>query len=337
MDLRELSNGIGVSGRERKFGHQLEEAVKPYADESFMDAMGNVFALKRGSGENKKTIMACAHMDEIGFCVTKITKDGFLKVRPLGGQNGMVVYMNRVMFRNGTIGFFGTSGGTEALKPRDFEKMYIDIGCSSREEAEKVVKIGDCCAFVPNYLEFPGTTRVAAKALDDRIGCHVMLECLKRMGTPYNDVYFVFTVQEELGLRGAKGAAHRLNPDIGIAIDVTFAFDCPNDNGENEGGLGKGAAVKVMDSSVVCDDYLVDRMLQCAADNNIKHYADIIPGGGTDAGAINQTLDGIRTAGISIPERYCHTPNGMVDMNDVNACIDLLEKYVDLEFDFDAK
>lgn len=333
MDLRELSSAIAVSGFEKTLGHCLEEVCKPYADEVFMDAMGNVFALKKGSGENKKTIMACAHMDEIGFCVTKVDSKGYVKVRPLGGQNGMVVYMNRVVFKSGAIGIFGNSGGTESLKPREFDKMYIDIGCSSKEEAEKLVQAGDYCCFVPNYIELP-ENKVSGKALDDRIGCYVMLECLKKMGTPYNDVYFVFTVQEEVGLRGATGAAARLNPDIGIAIDVTYAFDSPNDQGENEGGLGKGAAVKIMDSSVICDEYLAEMMVKCAEDNNIKYYKDIIPGGGTDAGAINTSNYGVRTAGISIPERYCHTPNGVVDMTDVAACVDLLEKYVDLEFVF---
>lgn len=334
MDLRELSNAIGVSGFERKLGHKFEAECAPYADEVFMDAMGNVFALKRGNGgANKRTIMACAHMDEIGFCVTNVTSKGLVKVRPLGGQNGMVVFMNRVVFKSGAIGFFCNNGGTDALKARDFEKMYIDIGCSSKEEAEKLVKAGDYCCFVPNYVELP-ENKVSGKALDDRIGCYVMLECLKRMETPYNDVYFVFTVQEELGLRGAKGAAQRLNPDIGIAIDVTFSYDTPQEPGENEGGLGKGAAIKVMDSSVVCDDYLIDMMVKTAEENNIKFYRDIIPGGGTDAGAINQSGWGVRCAGISIPERYCHTPNGMVDMTDVAACIDLLEKYVNREFTF---
>jgi endoglucanase len=331
MDLRKLTQAMGVSGYERRIGQLIAEDIKPYADEISVDALGNIIALKKGTGENKITIMASSHMDEIGFSVTYITEKGFLKVRPLGGHSAFTVYMNRIRFKNGVVGLIGCSESMDSIKAGDINKLYVDIGCSSKEEAEKLVKVGDYACFEGEYEELPGN-RVSSKALDDRIGCYVAMECLRRMGTPYNDVYFVFSVQEELGLRGARVASNRVKPDIGIALDVTIAFDTPDTTGKGNAALGHGASIKVMDNSVVCDEYLVEEMVKCAQENDIKYHLDVLPAGGTDAGAMNQSNDGVRVSGISIPERYCHSPYGMVDMNDVEACVSLLEKYVNREF-----
>lgn len=331
MDLRKLTQAIGVSGYERKMGQLILDDIKPYADETYVDALGNVIAFKKGIGANKKVIMASSHMDEIGFSVTCITDKGFIKVRPLGGHSAFTAYMNRIRFKNGVVGLIGCSDKIDAIKAGDINKLYVDIGCSSKEEAEKLVKVGDYACFEGEYEELPGN-RVSSKALDDRIGCYVAMECLRRMDTPYNDVYFVFSVQEELGLRGARVASNRINPEIGIALDVTPAFDTPDSAGKGNGALGKGASIKVMDNSVICDEYLVEEMVKCAEENNIKYHLDVLPAGGTDGGAMNQSNDGVKVAGISIPERYCHCPYGIVDMNDVEACIALLEKYVNREF-----
>lgn len=333
MDLRKLTQAMGVSGYERKIGQLIAEDIKPYVDEIKVDALGNVIALKKGTGENKKVIMASAHMDEIGFSVTCITDKGFLKVRPLGGHSAFTAYMNRIRFKNGVVGLIGCSDKMDNVKAGDIDKLYVDIGCSSKEEAEKLVKVGDYACYEGEYEELPGN-RVSSKALDDRIGCYVAMECLKRMDIPYNDVCFVFSVQEELGLRGARVASNWVKPEIGIALDVTPAFDTPDSVGKGNGALGKGASIKVMDNSVVCDEYLVEEMVKCAEENNIKYHLDVLPAGGTDGGAMNQSNDGVKVAGISIPERYCHCPYGIVDMNDVEACIALLEKYVNREFNF---
>ncbi len=333
MDLRKLTQAIGVSGYERKIGQLIAEDIKPYVDELTVDALGNIIALKKGSGKNKKKIMASAHMDEIGFSVTYITEKGFIKVRPLGGHSAFTLYMTRVRFKNGVVGVIGCNDSMDSIKAGDINKLYVDIGCSSKEEAEKLVKVGDYACFEGEYEELPGN-RVSTKALDDRIGCYVAMECLRRMDTPYNDVYFVFSVQEELGLRGARVASNRVKPDIGIALDVTPSFDTPDSAGKGNGALGKGASIKVIDSSVVCDEYLVEEMVKCAEENNIEYHLDVLPAGGTDAGAMNQSNDGVRASGISIPERYCHSPYGIVDMNDVEACIALLGKYVNREFEF---
>jgi len=332
MLLKELTQAFGVSGYEKEIREVIKSAVKDYADEITVDAIGNLIVLKKGTGENKKKIMAAAHMDEIGFQVMKIEDKGFIKVRGLGGIPVGVSVMNRVKFRNGTMGVFSSTVKIDEIK-NDIKKLYIDIGAQSKEEAEKYVKVGDVACYDGEYVELK-ENNVIAKALDDRIGCYIAIEALKKLNNPYNDVYFVFTVQEEVGLRGATVAAERVKPDLGIALDVTVAFDYPN-SGEGSNTLGGGAAIKISDGSVLCDEYLVDEMIKCAEENSIKYQRDIIDAGGTDAGAINRSYFGVKASGISVATRYVHGPNCFVNMKDTEACVELLSKYVDREFIFE--
>ena len=330
MLLKRLCDAFGVSGYEREVRELIKEEIKDLADEILVDDLGNIIALKKGHGENKKRIMASAHMDEIGFQVIKIDDKGFIIVRALGGIPLVPTIMNRVIFRNGVQGIVSNSVDVDAVK--NIKKLYIDIGAESKEEAEKYVKIGDVASYVGEYVELKGNN-VTSKALDDRAGCYILIEALKKMNNPYNDVYCVFSVQEEVGLRGATVAANRIKPEIGIALDVTIASDYPNSAvGSNK--LGGGAAVKISDGSVICDEYLVDEMISCSEENEIKYQRDVIDGGGTDAGAINRSNYGVKATGISVPMRYVHGPNGFVNMVDIDASIELLAKYVDREFKF---
>ena len=330
MLLKRLCDAFGVSGYEREVRETIKEEIKNLADEILVDDLGNIIALKKGHGENKKRIMASAHMDEIGFQVIKIDDKGFIIVRALGGIPLVPTIMNRVIFRNGVQGIVSNSVDVDAVK--NIKKLYIDIGAESKEEAEKYVKIGDLASYVGEYVELKGNN-VTSKALDDRAGCYILIEALKKMNNPYNDVYCVFSVQEEVGLRGATVAANRIKPEIGIALDVTIASDYPNSAvGSNK--LGGGAAVKISDGSVICDEYLVDEMISCSEENEIKYQRDVIDGGGTDAGAINRSNYGVKATGISVPMRYVHGPNGFVNMVDIDASIELLAKYVDREFKF---
>ena len=330
MLLKRLCDAFGVSGYEREVREVIKEEIKDLADEILVDDLGNIIALKKGHGENKKRIMASAHMDEIGFQVIKIDDKGFIIVRALGGIPLVPTIMNRVIFRNGVQGIVSNSVDVDAVK--NIKKLYIDIGAESKEEAEKYVKIGDVASYVGEYVELKGNN-VTSKALDDRAGCYILIEALKKMNNPYNDVYCVFSVQEEVGLRGATVAANRIKPEIGIALDVTIASDYPNSAvGSNK--LGGGAAVKISDGSVICDEYLVDEMISCSEENEIKYQRDVIDGGGTDAGAINRSNYGVKATGISVPMRYVHGPNGFVNMVDIDASIELLAKYVDREFKF---
>jgi putative aminopeptidase FrvX len=332
MLLNELTQAFGVSGYEREIREVIKEAVKGYADEITVDALGNLIILKKGSGENKVKIMTASHMDEIGFQVMKIEDKGFIKVRGLGGIPVGATVMNRVKFRNGTRGIVSSTVKIDEIK-NDIKKLYIDIGAQSKEEALKYVQVGDVASYDGEYLELK-ENNVVAKALDDRIGCYIAIEALKKLENPYNDVYFVFTVQEEVGLRGATVAAERIKPDLGIALDVTVAHDFPN-SAEGSNTLGGGAAIKLSDGSVLCDEYLVEEMIKCAEENNLKYQRDIIDAGGTDAGAINRSHYGVRSAGISVATRYVHGPNCFVNMKDTEACIELLSRYVNREFKFE--
>jgi endoglucanase len=333
MLLKDLTQTFGVSGYEKGIREVIINSIKDYADEITVDAIGNIIALKKGNGENKKRIMASAHMDEIGFSVVSVTDKGYLKVRPVGGLSAHTSFMNRIRFKNEVVGIVCCGEPVDGIKPADINKLYIDIGAKSKEDALKLIKIGEIASYVGEYVEL-ANNRVTAKALDDRIGCYVQVEALKKMTAPYNDVYFVFSVQEEVGLRGAKVAANRINPDLGIAVDITGSFDTPDGAGKGNAVLGEGAAVKVMDGSVICDEYLVEEMVKTAEQNGIKYQLDVLAAGGTDAGAINLSNDGVKSSGISIPERYAHSPNGIVDMFDVECCINLLVKFADREFKF---
>lgn len=332
MLVEKLTQAFGVSGYEREVREVIREEVKANADEIITDALGNLIVYRKGHGENKKRIMAAAHMDEIGFQVVKIEDKGLIKVRGLGGIPVAGTYMNRVMFRNGTVGIVSSTPKIEDVK-NDVKKLYIDIGAQSKDEAAKHVKVGDVACYIGEYVELK-EDNVTAKALDDRIGCYIMIEALKKLEKPYNDLYFVFTVQEELGLRGAQVAGNRINPDLGIALDVTSAHDFPNAP-EGSNTLGGGTAIKISDGSVICNEYLVEEMVKCCEENSIKYQRDVIDAGGTDVGAVNRSNHGVRASGISVATRYVHGPNAFVNMKDVEASIELLSKFVDREFCFE--
>lgn len=332
MELKRLTEAFGVSGYEKEIREVIKDIVKDYADEITVDALGSLIVYKKGFGDNKKKIMASAHMDEIGFQVVKIDDKGLIKVRGLGGIPVTATIMNRVKFRNGTLGIVSNSVKIEDVK-NDIKKLYIDIGAQSKEEALKFVKVGDVASYVGEYVELKDYN-VTGKAMDDRIGCYIMIEALKKIENPYNDLYFVFTVQEEVGLRGATVAAERINPDLGIALDVTVANDFPNAP-EVSSILGGGTAIKVSDGSVLCNEYLVEEMVKTCEENDIKYQLDVIDGGGTDAGAINRSNYGVRSSGISVATRYVHGPNCFVNMKDTEASIELLSKYVNRVFDFE--
>lgn len=334
MTLKELSQSFGVSGYEKEVRDSIKEAINAYADEITIDALGNLIAIKKGIGVNKKKIMLAAHMDEIGLQVTKIEENGMIKVKSLGFLWIPTTYMSRVKFRNGTIGIVSSTVKLEDVK-NDFTKLYVDIGLKSKEEVLKYIKVGDVASYIGEYVELKDSN-IAAKALDDRVGCYIQIEAIKRLNNPYNDTYFVFTVQEEVGCRGSKVTANRIKPDLGIAVDITPAHDYPCDlQGSNT--VGAGTAIKISDTSVICDEYLVSEMVKCCEENNIKHQLDVIYVGGTDASSINTSNLGVRVGGISVVTRYPHGPNSLVNMKDVEASIELITKYVDREFNFDEE
>lgn len=323
--IKKYTQTWGISGQERQVSDLIIGEIKDYADEIIRDAMGNLIVLKRGYGEHKKRIMCAAHMDEIGLCVVKITEKGLLKVRKIGGVSAICSFMNRVRFENGTIGVVCSCKPAEELKAADVNELYIDIGAMTEEEAKKYVNVGDSAVFCGDYVELAGRN-IMSKAFDDRIACYIQAEALKTMKQPYHDVYFVFTVQEEVGLFGGITSSETVKPDLGIAVDITGSFDVPNDEHGNA-VLGKGAAIKINDSSVLCDSEMTKGLIAFAEEKGIPYQRDVLAAGGTDAGAINRSGGGVKALGISIPTRYGHSPNSIVNLDDVDACIRLLSEY----------
>ena len=320
MELTEilcmLDSAHGPSGDEGDIRAVIHQLARPWADEITSDVMGNLVARKKGSGPK---VMFAAHMDSIGFIVTHIEKEGFLRVGKLGGISPKDVLNTPVRFKNGVRGVLVAEEKAEdKLK---LEDCYLDIGARDEEQARSLVQVGDTAVYDTAVTEING--RVISPYLDDRIACAILLKAMEQVGPCENDLYFVFTVQEEVGTRGAKTAAWSVDPDYGIAVDVTDVDDTPGSGKYGTCKLGRGAAVKVMDSSVICDPEVVKALEQCAQDKGIAVQRDIIRAGGTDAGPIHVTRTGVRTGGISIPCRYIHTPTEMADLSDVQSCVDL--------------
>lgn len=331
--LKELTQAWGVSGREKKVRAIIEREIIGYADECFTDAVGNLIAVKRGiSHSKKKKIMLAAHMDEIGLQVKKIESDGRIKVCNVGFIWTSSLYNDKVIFQNGTIGVVGCDGPVEEAK-NNSGKLYIDIGCTTKEDTEKYVKVGDYAGFIGNYYEL-ANSRITSKSFDNRVGCYILIEALKKnKGDSPNDIYYVFTVQEEVGCRGAIVSAERIKPDIGISVDVTPDHFYPTDlEGANE--VGKGVGICIGNPSAMLDEYLVDKMIACCEENSIPYQRDVMDRGGTDASSINMSYMGVRVCGISIVDRFPHSQSSIISKDDVTAAICLTDKYTHAVFDF---
>lgn len=315
--LKKLTQINGASGNEGAICEFIKSEIEPYVDEIQIDALGNLIAHKKGNG---KKIMYAAHMDEIGVIATFIDDNGFVRFGAVGGLNVRDLVYNKVVFSNGTVGVIG-SEEENFKKTASVSKLYIDIGAENREEAEKSVSIGDTAVFVGDT--YISGNRIISKALDNRVGCYILIETLKRINSSANDLYFVFTVQEEVGLRGARTAAYKVAPDMAVAVDVTDTGDVPECE-RMAVKMGKGAAVKIKDSSILCHSDVRTLLIETAKENNIAYQLEILNAGGTDAGAIHTTREGVPTGGVSVPTRYIHSPSEMADIGDINACIDLL-------------
>lgn len=330
--LKQLTQLFGVSGFESEVADFIEKEAAPYADEIMKDAVGNLIVLKKGSGgQHKKKIMFAAHMDEIGLMVKKIESDGRLRVCNLGWNWTGSAYNSRVRFQNGVTGVVSCQGTIEEAANKA-EKLYIDIGATSKEDAQQYVNIGDPCGYMGEYLSLKND-RICSKSLDNRIGCYQLLEALKENKGGPNDIYYVFCVQEELGCRGSKPAAERIRPDIGVAVDISPAHDYPCDlEGSNEvdGGIG----IKICDPSVVCDPEVVQAMLTCCEEQKISYQREVIDKGGTDASSMNLSGFGVRAGGIVVVTRYPHSQSAVASKKDIEAGIDLIDAFSKYEFVF---
>lgn len=319
--IKTLCQTHGPSGDESPISQVIEKLAAPYVDEITRDVMGNLICHKKGSGPR---VMFAAHMDSIGLVATHIEEDGYIHVGAIGGVHADKVLHAPVRFKNGTCGLLCAPKGEDVSKLKASD-LLIDVGASNREEAEKLVKVGDVAVYATNTVQ--AGNRVISPYLDDRIACLILLQAMEKLGETDNDLYFVFTVQEEVGTRGAKTSAWSIDPDYGIAVDVTPSDDEPGSKHQVSSKCGGGAAVKVMDGSVICHPKMVEKLMTLAAEKGISAQRDVIRAGGTDAGAIHLTRSGVYTGGISIPCRYTHTPTELVDLADVQACVDLVAAF----------
>ena len=316
--IKKLVEAYGPSGFEDGMRALIRPEIEPYVDEINVDALGNLIALKKGSGDGLK-VMIAAHMDEIGLMVTHITEDGFLRFTNIGGVHRHTLRGNRVEFANGTIGVVYS----ERLESRDsvhpLDKHYIDVGANSRDDCP--VNVGDAAAFTRPFIAQGNF--LSAKSMDDRIGCAVTIEALQRLEKTPHDVYFVFSVQEEVGTRGAQAAANAIEPDVGIAVDVTMTGDTP-EGPHMAVELGKGPAIKVKDRGMIAHGGLVQLMKQRAQEADIPYQMEVLEGGSTDARSMQIAGPGSAAGTISIPCRYVHSQSETVNATDVENSARLL-------------
>jgi putative aminopeptidase FrvX len=324
--LRTLNDCHGPAGDERGVAAAIRRLAEPYVDTCTVDTMGNLICHKQGSGPK---ILFAAHMDTVGLVVTHVDEKGFLHFGKLGGVRPHSLLHTPVRFANGVRGLVALDGGT-GEKELTLDDLYLDIGAADEKQAGEMVEIGDTAVF-----DAPVTAqgeRIIAPFLDNHISCAVLLLAMEQLASCQSDLYFVFTVQEELGLRGARTAAWAVNPDCGIAVDVTGTDDVPGAKHTASCTLGKGAAVKVMDGSVIAHPQIVEHLTRLARERDIPVQRDVLRAGGTDAGAIHVTRGGVPVGGISIPCRYIHTPVEMVDSRDVQACVSLVAAFAQAPF-----
>lgn len=315
--LKKLTEIDAPAGRENKLYSVIAQAAEKLGFCVTTDSLGSIIAHKPGVG---RKLMVAAHTDEIGVIANYTDDNGFIRFGAIGGLYKKELHKRRVRFENGTVGVICAEEESFEKRP-DINKMYIDIGAANREEAEKFVSAGDTAVFEGAFENIGNT--VISKALDDRAGCYILLKTMECVKESKNDLYFVFTAQEEVGIRGAKTSAYTVMPDYAIAVDVTDTGDVP-EAPKSEVKLGGGAAIKVMDRSVLCDMGVVKTLRALAEEKNIPYTNEIMADGGTDAGAMALTGAGVKTGGISIPVRYIHSPSEMAKMSDINACTDLL-------------
>ena len=321
--LQSLNACHGPSGDEAEVASLLEKLAMPFVDECRRDTMGNLIAHKKGAGSR---VLFAAHMDSIGFIVTHIEKEGFLRVGKLGGVAPQEILYTPVRFQNGVRGVVVKEEKASFSKLK-LDECYLDIGARDEVQAREMVQIGDTAVY--DTPTFVSGGKVISPYLDNRVSCAILLQVLEKLPEDCpNDLYFVFSTQEEVGLRGSKTAAYAIEPDYALAVDVTDVDDTPGTERCGTVQLGKGAAIKLMDHSVICHSDVVKELDLTAQERGIPVQRDILRAGGTDAGAIHVSRTGVKTGGVSVPCRYIHTPVEMVDLSDVQACVELVSSFV---------
>jgi endoglucanase len=330
-ELNEICSLYATSSDEKSAREYIISKIKDYADYS-IDPLGNILAFKKGKNKPDKKIMLASHMDEVGFIITSINSDGTLKFAPVGGINADVVIGRQLYIPSADI--FGVTGtkpihrldSDERKKAAEFSKLYIDIGTKSKKESEKIINLGDLAYFVADFKDF-GSDRVVSKAIDDRAGCLMLIDYIR--SEVEFDTHILFSVQEEIGLRGASTGAYSINPDYAIVIETTTAADLDDTpDTEKVCSLSDGAVILYRDARTMYDRELYKLAVKTADENNIKWQTKTKIAGGNDAGSIQISRSGVKTIAVSVPCRYLHSPSTMMDLNDYDEVYKLMTKLV---------
>lgn len=337
--LRRLSEAPGVPGREERVRELIRRELEGVVDELREDALGNLIAVRRAADEDAARVMVAAHMDEIGFVVKHVDERGFLRVHNVGGFDPRTLVARQVTVhasrgsgdRVGVLNPTGkpihTSTAEERQKVASIPELFVDLGLPA-DTVRAEVRVGDPVTLRQPFADLGEV--VTGKALDDRASCWALVEALRRLERPRNHVYAVFSVQEEVGLRGARTGAFGLEPDVGIALDTTPAVDTPGAPADQAvSRLGEGVALKVMDGRSISTRWLLDEFVELAEARGVPHQLEVLTAGGTDAGAIQQARAGVPSVTLSIPSRYVHTVTEMVAKRDLEATVTLLLAYLE--------
>jgi putative aminopeptidase FrvX len=330
-NLENLSNACGVTGREEEVRNLLIKLMKPHTDEVLIDKLENVIAIKRGK-ESKPKIMLAAHMDEVGLMVKTITKEGFLQFSKMGGIDDRILLAQKVVVHTNKGSLQGIIGSKpphiqkeqERKKVVTYDELFIDTGAENREDANKMgVRIGDPVSFDVKYAKL-SKDLVTGKAFDDRVGCAIMIETLKQLTNTDCTICAVGTVQEEVGLRGATTATFGVDPDVGIALDVTVAGDVPGvKEFDSNVKMGKGPVLTVADSGLITHPKVLRLLLDAAEENKIDYQLETGLPGTTDAARISLTRQGVPSGTVSTATRYIHSPVGMLSLKDAENSVKL--------------
>lgn len=331
--LKELCEAPGIPGREQAIIDIMSRELSETCDEVNVDGFGNVIGVKKGKGKNPLRVMLAGHMDEIGFIVSHIDKNGYIRFSPRGGHIPRTILSQRVKIygKKTLIGIveaapaFLASAEARAKVPA-LKDMFIDTGLNEKD-LKKIISLGDIIVLDREFKK-QGNVLIS-KAFDNRIACYVIIEAMKRIGDCDAEIYAVGTAQEEVGIRGAWGAAKDIDPDYGMAVDVTAAFDTPGvAEHEQVTKLGEGTAIKINDASSISNHGVVKFLTKLAKDNKIKYQYEILPFGGTDAAAMQKNGQG-PVVTLSLPTRYVHSPNEMLHKKDIEATIQLMVKFIE--------
>ena len=320
--LKELCLLNGIFGDEKSVREYIVSQIKDYVQSYTVDNLGNLIVFKKGKSSSDKKILVSAHMDEVGLIATYINSDGTIKFDTVGGINSDVI-IGRQVSVNGLFGVVGTQAihnipQSQRGKEPNVQEMYVDIGTDSKEETLKYVSLGDSINFLSKYENF-GNDYIKSKALDDRVGCAILIDLIK--SNLEFDTYFTFVVQEEVGLRGSKVASYTVNPDYAIVLEGTTAGDIGGSVDEKKVcTIGDGAVVSFMDKRTIYDKELYTLCFDISKENNIPCQTKTMVAGGNDSGSIHISRGGVRTIAISVPCRYIHSGASVMALSDAHAC-----------------